>query len=104
MMEDCNGTSTAREICKLLGTPFDITPDRSAFISDTFHRVLVEAARVWVIDSVLRTGELPETEVRFCYADGPHGFDWGNSPGPDSEHKPLRGKRVRVTFEIEDHH
>lgn len=78
---------------------------RAAFISDTFHRVMVEAARIWVIESVLRTGELPESETRFCYANGPHGFDWGNAPGPDGSpgHRPLRGKRVRVTFEIEDH-
>ena len=77
--------------------------ERQAFITDTFHRVMVEAARIWVIESVLRTGQLPESETRFCYADGPHGFDWGNAPGPDDPAtKPLRGKRVRVTFEIEE--
>lgn len=75
---------------------------RSAFASDTFHRVMVEAARIWVIESVLRTGSLPVSETRFCYANGPHGFDWGNAPGPDGPDKPLRNKRVRVTFEIED--
>jgi len=77
--------------------------ERSAFMSDTFHRVTIEAARIWVIDSVLRTGQLPKTETRFAYSHGPHGLDWGNSSGPDDGNKPMRGKRVRVTFEIEDH-
>jgi hypothetical protein len=78
--------------------------ERSAFISDTFHRVMVEAARIWVIEAVLRTGELPDAETRFCYANGPHGFDWGNAPGPcdDGGLRPMRGKRIRVSFEVED--
>ncbi len=76
---------------------------RAAFISDTLHRATVEAARIWVIEHFLRTGDLPEVETRFCYANGPHGFDWGNAPGPDDPvNKPLRGKRIRVTFEIEE--
>ena len=80
-----------------------ITEERSSFITDSFHRVTTEAARIWVIDSVLRTGKLPAPEVRFFYANGSHGFDWGNPPGPnDPYQQPLRGKRVRVTFEIEE--
>lgn len=70
---------------------------RDAFTTDTMHRLMVEVARIWVIDSVLRTGSLPATETRYAVS-----FDWGNAPGPDDGHKPLRGKRVKMTFEVED--
>ena len=78
---------------------------RPAFASDTLHRLLVEASRYWVIESVLRSGDLPKDETRFAYANGPHGFGWGNAPGDESDgiKRPLRGKRVRITLEIEDH-
>ena len=83
----------------------DCSPDlRGAFESDTVHRLAVEAARFWVIEHWLRTKTLPhEPETRFVYADGPHGIGWGNAPGPDdADLKPLRYRRIRVTFEIED--
>lgn len=76
---------------------------RPAFESDTLHRLTVEAARFWVIEHFLRTKQLPTRETRFAYASGPHGFDWGNAPGHDDpDTKPLRYKRVRITFEVED--
>jgi len=80
------------------------TEERSAFLTDTLHRIMCEAARIWVIEHHQRTGELPASEARFAYANGPHGFDWGNAPGPDVPpgSRPLRGKRVRITFEIEE--
>ena len=65
--------------------------------------MLVEAVRVWVIESHLRTGELPAPSVWFVYANGPASLDWGNAPGPDDpELKPLRYKRIRVALQIED--
>jgi hypothetical protein len=77
--------------------------DRGAFESETFHRMLVEAARYWLIEFFLRRKKLPEREVRYVYANGPNGIGWGNAPGPDDpDMKPLRGKRIRVTIEIED--
>lgn len=78
---------------------------KGAFEKDTQYRLLVEAARYWVIEHYLRTGRLPEPEVYFAYANGPHGFDWGNpaGPGDGTTPRPLRGKRVRITLEIEDH-
>lgn len=76
---------------------------RDAFTTDTFHRLLVEAARVWVIECYLRTGELPEPETRYIYANGPVGIDWGNEAGPDDpKQKPLRRKRICVSIYIED--
>ena len=79
--------------------------DRGALESDTLHRMLVEAARYWVVEHHQRTGQLPEEEIRFAYAGGSCGFDWGNPPGLGVHPRdaPLRGKRVRITLEIEDH-
>jgi len=75
---------------------------KGAFEKDTQYRLLVEASRYWVIEHYLRTGRLPEPAVYFAYANGERGFDWGNPPGPDDQTQ-LRGKRVRITLEIEDH-
>lgn len=75
-----------------------------AFEKATLYRFLVECVRYWVIECFLRTGDLP-TAAYTCwvYPDGPTGIDWGNAPGPDDpKYKPLRGKRIRVTFEIEE--
>lgn len=78
--------------------------DRGAFETDTFHRMLVEAARYWVIEAWLRSQELPRSETRYVYPDGPPAsMDWGNSPGPDDPTmKPMRGKRVSITIKVED--
>ncbi len=76
---------------------------RIAFETETFHRMLVEAVRFWVIEFFLRRNKLPEKEVRYVYADGPMGIGWGNAPGPDDlQYKPLRKKRIKITVEIED--
>lgn len=80
-----------------------MSKDRGAFESDTLHRLCVEAARYWVIESYLRTGKLPATETRYAYSGGPHDIGWGNAPGPDDpELKPLRYKRVKITLTVED--
>jgi len=76
--------------------------DRGAFETETFHRMLVEAARYWLIEFFLRKKKLPEREVRYVYADGPNGIGWGNAPGPDDGTKVMRGKRIKITVEIED--
>ena len=75
-----------------------------AFESDTSYRLAVEAARYWLVECHLRTNQLPDKSVRFIYANGPNGIDWGNPPGSEllPEQCPLRGKRIRVTFEVED--
>ena len=77
--------------------------DRGSFETETFHRLLVEAVRFWVIEFFLRRNKLPDREVRYVYADGPVGIGWGNSPGPDDPSmRPLRKKRIKITVEIED--
>jgi hypothetical protein len=76
---------------------------KGAFEKETQHRMLTEAARYWVIEHYLRTGKLPdEPAVYFAYPNGPVSFDWGNPPGPDNGTQKLRGKRVRITMEIEN--
>ena len=75
----------------------------TAFERDTSHRLITEAARHWCISHALATGDVPERGVFFAYPDGPVGFMWGNAPGPDNPAvKPLRGKRYRITIELED--
>lgn len=76
----------------------------SAFERDTIHRLATEAARYWLLTHYLANHELPPRGVWFAYPGGcPAAIDWGNAPGPDDpETKPMRGKRVRVTFEIEN--
>lgn len=76
----------------------------NAFERDTIHRLATEAARVWLVSHFLATKSLPDTQTYFAYPDGlGASLDWGNAPGPDDpDTKPMRGKRVRVTFEIED--
>ena len=82
----------------------DEQPDMGAFEKDTLYRQIVEAARYWVIEHQLRTGQLPEPMTYYAYSDGPRGFDWGNPPGVDDDglERPLRRKRVTITLSIED--
>lgn len=81
-----------------------MTETVSAFERATVYRMTVEAARVWLISEFLARGKLPEELVLFVYANGPDAsLDWGNSPGPDDGMKPMRGRRVRVTFQVEEH-
>lgn len=80
-----------------------VTEQSTAFEKDTLHRMLSGAARYWVINHYLHKLRIPESAaVYFAYPNGPAGFDWGNALGPDGPDKPLRGKRVRITLEIED--
>ena len=77
----------------------------NAFEKDTLYRLLVESTRLWVISHWLEHHELPKDVTFYAYPNGPRGFDWGNAPGPDNDgtERPPRGKRVRITLEIEDH-
>ena len=79
-----------------------MSEQRSAFETHTLHRMCAQAARYWVIENWLRTNELPEPATYFAYPTGPGGFDWGDAPGNDGPPRPLRGKRVRITLEIEE--
>lgn len=78
---------------------------QGAFEKDTEYRLVVEAARYWVIQHYILTGKLPEKTIYSAYPNGTASFDWGDPPGPDDGKTPapLRGKRVRITLEIEDH-
>ncbi len=75
-----------------------------AFERDTIHRLATEAARVWLVSHFLAMKTLPDKQTYFAYPNGiGASLDWGNPAGPsDSDLQPMRGKRVRVTFEIED--
>ncbi len=79
-----------------------MTDSIGAFEQSTSIRLATEAARYVMLEHYLRTGELPETTTYFAYSTS---FDWGNPPGHfnDGQPRPLRGKRVRITFEVEDH-
>lgn len=80
-----------------------MSQDRGVFETETLHRMMVEAVRYWCIETFLRRKRLPIREVRYVYSDGPVGIDWGNAPGPDDpDTKPLRGKRIKITIEIEE--
>jgi hypothetical protein len=73
---------------------------RSDFATDTLHRLAVEAARYWVVECWLRTRQLPTAaETRFVYADGLYGIGWGDDPVSPG---PMRHRRIRVTFEVQD--
>lgn len=77
----------------------------AAFEKDTTYRLAVEAARHWLLSRVLATGELPKGTTLWVYPAGPEAcLDWGNPPGMDKTPKeaPLRGKRIAVTFRIEE--
>jgi hypothetical protein len=78
--------------------------DMRAFDKDTLYRMTVEAARFWVVEHFLRTRQIPDKpRVMFVYPSGCEAcMDFGNAPGPDGPDKPMRGRRVRVTFEIEE--
>lgn len=80
--------------------------DVGAFEKDTTYRLLVEAVRHWLLARVLARKSLPsEPAVFWIYASrhpGRNSIDWGDAAGPpDPVNKPLRGKRIRVTIEIE---
>lgn len=45
--------------------------EMGAFEKETLYRMIVEAARFWVIEHHQRTGELPEATVKFVYPSGP---------------------------------
>ena len=79
--------------------------EMGAFEKDALYRMLVEAARYWVIENYLRTGELPKERTNFVYADGPKAIDWGNPPGrnPPEGTAVLRYKRIVVRLSIEDY-
>lgn len=76
--------------------------DRGAFESATIHRIATESVRVWIIEHWLRTQTLPQPEVMFVYPRGPQSLEWGAADGSPDEFAPLRGKRIRVTLEIEN--
>jgi len=82
--------------------------EMGAFEKETGYRLMVEAARYWLIEHFLRTGKLPDPQTYYAYANGPNGFNWGNPPGPPGDgldqDRPLRGKRVVIRFSIEDHY
>lgn len=77
----------------------------SVFERETLYRLIVETARLWLVGHFLRSLTLPSAATFYVYPGGPDAsLDWGNAPGPDDPfNKPMRGKRVRVTFEIENH-
>ena len=78
--------------------------DPTAFERETSYRLLVEAARHWCISGYLATHRVPSRGVFYAYPAGPSAcFDWGNPPGPnDPTTQPLRGKRYKITIELED--
>lgn len=80
----------------------------SNFENETLYRMLVEASRYWVVGEFLRNGDIPQKEcVLFVYANGLEAcLDWGDShvyTGKSSDLRPMRGKRIRVTMEVEDY-
>lgn len=77
--------------------------ERPSFMTDTIRRVASESARVWVVENFLRNGRIPRLTTFFAYPRGPGGFDWGESNGAYGTKQPLKGKRVRITFEVEDY-
>lgn len=64
--------------------------------------MMVEAVRYWLVENFLRTKKLPDKHVYFVYPHGEASLDWGDPPGSPQEFAPLRGKRIRVTLEIEN--
>ncbi len=75
---------------------------RGAFESSTIYRLLVETVRYWLIECFLRAKKLPDKHVYFVYPYGEASIDWGDSPTSPDDCRPLRGKRIRVTIEIEN--
>jgi hypothetical protein len=75
--------------------------ERGSFETETLHRMLIEAVRYWVIEWFLRTKKLPAKEIRYVYSGGTVGIGWGSATGLDDPNT-LRGKRIKVTIEIED--
>ena len=69
----------------------------SAFDRDTVHRLLTEAMRVWCITNYLSCKEVPIAGRVYVYPDCvPACMDWGANDV-------MKGKRIKVTFEVEDH-
>ena len=91
-------------------TPSDLSTEATfevtAFERSTTYRLCVEAARHWLLTHYLARHELPEGTKKFwVYPNGPEAcLDWGNAPGPlnDGSPHPLRGKRIAVTFTVEE--
>lgn len=74
-----------------------------AFEKETVYRLLTEACRMWVVSTHLETGKLPKFVTYWVYGNGaPINIGWGDAGGPPSENTPMRGKRIRVTLEVED--
>lgn len=67
--------------------------EQGSFEKDTLWRMCAQAARYWVIEHFLRTKELPDKPAVF-FGYSVSGIDWGQEV--------LRGKRIKVTIEIED--
>ncbi len=64
----------------------------NSHISASIHKALVGLVHLWVSDRYLADEVLPPSEAYF-FVDAWH-MQWGDEL--------LRGKRVKVTFEIED--
>lgn len=70
-----------------------------AFEKDTVHRLLTEAARVWVIAQFLDVKCIQASPATFyAYPSGPVSFDWGEDGDAPL---PLVGKRIKITLEVE---
>ena len=65
----------------------------NSFERDTLWSMCCQAARYWLVGHFLRTGKLPQQKAVF-WAYPERGIDWGKDE--------LRGKRVRITIEVED--
>jgi hypothetical protein len=75
-----------------------------AYISKSIHKMLVAVCHLWIShvyiksrewnDDSIRTRWPPGKQTFFIYADGDAGMNWGEDL--------LRGKRIRVTMEMED--
>lgn len=69
--------------------------ERPAFERDTTHRLAVEVARHSIISRHLAGFQIDMPHTMFVYQSGPFGMNWGQDL--------LKGKRVRVTIEVEDY-
>ncbi len=74
-----------------------------AFERDTSYRILTEAVRHWLVTRFLAGGMPKKPAVFWVYSNGPNGIDWGDDPKAPTQDRPLKGKRIRVTFEVENY-
>ena len=79
-----------------------MTKDIGSFERETIHRLATEVARFWVISHWLAHKELPTEAVYWAYA-GAGSFDWGDPHDMPPSERPMHGKRVRITFTIEEY-